>query len=62
MQKFVEGGAKIPFCRFHGIVKVKTFFLEINILRAKSADLFVAVTSIMAGIDISRFPGVRIGT
>ena len=25
-QKFVEGGAKITFCRFHGAVAVKTSF------------------------------------
>ena len=53
----------MPFCKFHGTVRVKHQFLEINILRAISGDLFVTV---MAENDISRFPekdlsGVRIG-
>ena len=52
MQKFVQGGTKLPFCKFHGIVRVKTFF---NILRAISGNLYVTLTGIMAGNDTSRF-------
>ena len=44
-QKLVEGGAKMPFCKFHGSVGVKTFFLEINNLRATSGAYLLPFTA-----------------
>ena len=46
----------MPFFKFHRPVRVKAFiFLEINILRAISRDLFVITNSIMPENNISRF-------
>ena len=49
----------MPVCKFHNTVRVKTFFLKINILRAISGDLFVIVTSIMAKNNILRLSEAR---
>ena len=50
MQKSIEGDERVRmvFCKFHGTVSVKTFFLEIKILSAKLKNVYLTVAKIMA--------------
>ena len=58
MQKFVKGGGgcENDFLQTLRDCRGENLFLEINVLRAISGDLFATVTSVMAENDISRFP------
>ena len=46
----------MAFCKFHWTVVVKTFFLEINILRANLEVVRVTVTKIIAATHVYNFP------
>ena len=62
-QKFVEGGHEIVFLQILRDSHGEDLFLEIDVLRATSRDLFVTVTSTMAENGILHFSegGARIG-
>ena len=47
MQKFIEGGEKMTFCKFYGTVAVKTFFFGGEDSQCYIRGLIVTATSLM---------------